>query len=398
MPAHISLYCNICAPGALAGAYWQRPCFNERIVRILQIIYALSSGGAERLCVELSNELSKRGHEVHLCVVRDLSLAKNSVYLSELLPEVKVTDLKIPEGFSFKYVLALHRTIASIAPDVVHTHLNIIRYLFPVRAFFPGIRFVHTVHNEAPKEVSFRFEFILNKLFFKRKWIHAVTISDATSLSFAKYYGMHPSYQINNGRSRVQKSPRYGEALAYIDSLRKTPSTMILLHVARYAAQKNQPMLVRVVNQLVLEGHDIQLIVLGDGFDSPEGQALKAASCDSIHYRGVCSNAGDYYFGADAFCMSSLHEGMPISLIEAMCCGCTPVCTPAGGCKDLIQHGKNGFLSADCSEKAYYEALRAFLRDHETIDKNVLVDYFNEHLSIELCAGNYLGAYAGEGK
>ena len=48
-------------------------------MRILQIIYSLGSGGAERFVVDLSNEMSKE-HEVYLCVVRDFSVSNFGFY------------------------------------------------------------------------------------------------------------------------------------------------------------------------------------------------------------------------------------------------------------------------------------------------------------------------------
>jgi glycosyltransferase involved in cell wall biosynthesis len=362
-------------------------------VKILQITYSLSSGGAERLSVELSNQLAEMGHEVYLCVIRDLSEAEHNFYLPELLPSVSIINLKIPKGFSFRYFSALYRTIAEVCPDVVHSHLNIIRYVFFIRPFFPRLRFVHTIHNDAPKEVDSRLEWLVCRTFFSKHWIEAVTISDETSQSFVHYYGVQPAFQIHNGRSKVKKSPAYQETYDYIQSLKKTPSTVTLLHVARFAPQKNQQLLVNVVNQLAREGHDLQLIMVGGGFDSPDAQPLRAVSGPTIHFAGMRLNVGDYYFAADGFCLSSLYEGMPISLIEAWCCGCIPVCTPVGGCRGLINNGENGFLSADCSEKAYYDAVLRFLREYKSIDKKNLEAIFEKEFSIQQCAEKYLNAY-----
>jgi glycosyltransferase involved in cell wall biosynthesis len=84
---------------------------------------------------------------------------------------------------------------------------------------------------------------------------------------------------------------------------------------------------------------------------------------------------------------------MPISLIEAWCCGCVPVCTPVGGCRGLIKNGENGFLAADCSEKAYYDALLLFLKEYRAIDKKHLEAFFEKEFSIQQCAEKYLNAY-----
>ena len=86
------------------------------------------------------------------------------------------------------------------------------------------------------------------------------------------------------------------------------------------------------------------------------------------HILGERMNPLEYLKEADAFALSSEYEGMPISLIEALAVGAIPVCTPVGGIPNAIVDGKNGFLSHDASETAYYEALKRFL----TTDNDIL--------------------------
>ncbi|WP_449440722.1 glycosyltransferase [Pedobacter steynii] len=72
-------------------------------------------------------------------------------------------------------------------------------------------------------------------------------------------------------------------------------------------------------------------------------------------------NVVDYLSIADAFCLSSIFEGMPISLIEALSVGCIPICTPVGGISQMIKHGKTGFLSRDVSVDSYCDVLKEAL-------------------------------------
>ena len=76
---------------------------------------------------------------------------------------------------------------------------------------------------------------------------------------------------------------------------------------------------------------------------------------------GYKDNPTDYLSCADAFCLSSFHEGMPISLIESIQQGIIPICTPAGGVKDIITPSI-GFISDDFSTLSYIASLKAFLK------------------------------------
>jgi glycosyltransferase involved in cell wall biosynthesis len=101
----------------------------------------------------------------------------------------------------------------------------------------------------------------------------------------------------------------------------------------------------------------------------------------------------DYLYASDGFCLSSVYEGMPISLIEAFACGCIPVCTPVGGIINTIEQGVTGFLSLTVSESDYLDALRKFIKFGSSINKELLVKYYHENLSIEQCALKYMNMY-----
>ncbi|MPN39759.1 hypothetical protein SDC9_187288 [bioreactor metagenome] len=90
-----------------------------------------------------------------------------------------------------------------------------------------------------------------------------------------------------------------------------------------------------------------------------------------------------------------MYEGLPISLIEAISCGCTPLCTPAGGIPDIIKHGETGFLSADFTYESYYSLIREYI-DHGKglISRAKLIETFENNFSIEITAQRYLKIFA----
>ena len=113
------------------------------------------------------------------------------------------------------------------------------------------------------------------------------------------------------------------------------------------------------------------------------------------HILGERNNPLEYLKEADAFALSSLFEGMPISLLEALAVGAIPVCTPVGGIPNAVTDGDNGFLSADNTESAYYQAMKRFLEtDSETLNlmSQKAVKSFAPYSMVE-CAGKYLQLY-----
>ncbi len=123
-------------------------------MKILQLIPSLSDGGAERFVVDLSNELTKRGNKVMLCCFFSLNDSA-SFFIKDLLSEIEVVSLNKKKGFDNSVFWKLRRVIRKFEPEVVHTHVRTLNYLLPL-LFDPFRKFevVHTVHNDAWKEVA----------------------------------------------------------------------------------------------------------------------------------------------------------------------------------------------------------------------------------------------------
>lgn len=251
------------------------------------------------------------------------------------------------------------------------------------------IKFIYTVHNSAETEVGSRAERLIRRFFFKNRYFLPVAISDETKKSFMTFYKLDKVDVIYNGRKFVGKSIDYGKVVNEIAELKPSDKSLIFCHVSRYdEKQKNQKMLISAFNKLRDEGFDVVLLVIGWGFENAID--LKEMANDSIHFLGSKSNVNDYLYASDAFCLSSVFEGMPISLIEALACGCVPICTPVGGIVNAIEHKVTGFISNTVSETDYLEALKQFIKYGTSIDRNKLVKYYHENFSIEQCASKYL--------
>ncbi|HZY24804.1 MAG TPA: glycosyl transferase, partial [Bacteroidales bacterium] len=67
-------------------------------MKIIQLVYSLGPGGAERFVVDLSNELALQGNDVTLCVLRDDKLGNSGFYKRDLSEKINYINLRIPEG------------------------------------------------------------------------------------------------------------------------------------------------------------------------------------------------------------------------------------------------------------------------------------------------------------
>ena len=111
---------------------------------------------------------------------------------------------------------------------------------------------------------------------------------------------------------------------------------------------------------------------------------------------GEVENPRQYLANADVFCMSSVVEGMPISLIEALSCGLVPVCTAVGGIVDMVEDGINGFLSQDMTVESYIKTIERYLAltDSQKAEMKQHSMQSAQKYSIEECAKQYEELFA----
>ncbi len=318
-------------------------------MKIVEIIPQLSSGGAERFVVDISNELSKK-HDVSLIVSYTLE-GETAFYLPELAESVKVHSLQKRPGLDISYLYRLYKTIKCISPDIIHTHLDACVHFILLKWLFPSAKFIHTLHSDAQFESGGRIKTLLKKIFFRRGWCKAATISPASDNSFKTLYGAEvDSALIYNGRTmNIEWSDK--------EFVPRIEGKYNLVSIGHISQVKNHMLLCSAVDQLTKKGSPIELYMFGRFADKEIVESINALNNPHIHMLGEVENPRQYLRNADFYCMSSVIEGMPISLIEALSCGLIPVCTAVGGIVDMIVEGKNGFLSHDMSVESYAKVL-----------------------------------------
>ena len=139
----------------------------------------------------------------------------------------------------------------------------------------------------------------------------------------------------------------------------------VIVHAGRFVYQKDHTSLIRAF-QLLNESLPSRLFLLGEGplmstIQSQISEPLK----DRIHFAGFDINPFKFFSKCDLFALSSLHEGMPGVLIQAMACGAPAVSTncPSGPDEIIDRPGENGLLVPVKDPIALAEAMKRVLTD-----------------------------------
>lgn len=362
-------------------------------MKILQLTFTLASGGAERFTVDLCNELSKT-NEVILVMVKDEKVnAENRLfYKFALSSRVKYVNLGMSDGFSLRTMWSIYTIIKSVNPDVVHLQSrNLLEYcIVPMVVLQNRCKFVQTIHNDLHND---GYDRGVARFLYNTDLITCVAISNKNYADFSKYYQKSNVVCIVNGREELCVTDKFENVKEEMKSLRGNENTRLFIHVARCHEQKNQKLLIDAFNLLRDEGHNVALAIIGAGFDSKMGKELQKNAGTHIHFLGTKKNISDYLYCADIFVLSSIYEGMPISLIEASLVGLPAVCTPTCGCVDLIKDGINGKLSTDYSLSAYKQALVFTISHYDTLKKKAMELREMSLYTMKECAKKYMDVY-----
>ncbi|MCG8511655.1 MAG: glycosyltransferase, partial [Rhodospirillales bacterium] len=139
----------------------------------------------------------------------------------------------------------------------------------------------------------------------------------------------------------------------------------LVMQVARFHPVKDHATAIHAFAHLVTGLPDARLVLIGDGERRPQIEAL----IDDYHIREKVLLAGRrpdvsrLLPAADVFMLSSLSEGISVTLLEAMAAGAPIAATAVGGNVEVVEHGRTGLLSPRGDAAALAENLRLLLID-----------------------------------
>lgn len=354
-------------------------------MKILQVLSTLGQGGAEHFTIGLANELIRQGHECDVITLFDVE--KDNDLLTELCSKAHFYSLHKKAGFDTKCFIRLYHFIKEGNYDVVHAHVGAIPYILLSTLLLKKVKFIATIHSEARREAGKSVMKWCRLYMFRHYKCVPVTISEDSKASFDKFYKMNSSMVYNGVSDYTGKG---------ITPLRDNDKQILFIHPASCQPVKNQELLINAFAKLTKDYPNTKMLWLGSNatykalYDS-----LVPLMVNQFKYVGVVANVRDFLAQADAMCLSSKMEGMPMTIIEAFSVGTPALCTPVGGIVNMIDDGRNGMMSKDLSADEYYSMMKKFcaLSAQEKADMRQCAKKSFSKYSIERTAHAYLDIY-----
>ncbi len=142
----------------------------------------------------------------------------------------------------------------------------------------------------------------------------------------------------------------------------------VMIYVARLDKNKNQGFLIEVMKDLVKEHSNIHLLLVGpDELDGKYQEQAKEIS-NNVHFLGFRKDIAKLMKVSDIAVSSSLREGLPVNIIEALTVGLPVVATDARGVRDLIQDGINGYLIEAENKKKFNNNIYSIYYNNNSIN------------------------------
>jgi glycosyltransferase involved in cell wall biosynthesis len=169
---------------------------------------------------------------------------------------------------------------------------------------------------------------------------------------------------LENGIDTVEYSRKQTVAEAKV-SLGLPTNGFVIGAVGRLSGEKGFDVLLRSIQVLVSRGLDVQLVIVGEGSEraSLEQLSRELNLSERVRFAGWQANVQPHFEAMDVFALSSLREGLPNVLLEAMALGVPIVSTRVNGVPRLVQDGRNGFLVTAADLEGLTTALAGLLKN-----------------------------------
>ena len=321
-------------------------------MKLLFVITSLENGGAERVCASLANYFSTE-HEVEI-------LYFSGEIFYKINSKVKLNKFtrnsRIPRLAAKLLAIRKHAKDA----DCILSFMDSTNILSIIATAFLGRKLIISEHS-AHDFVGLKWR-VLRRIFYP--FASALTVlskSDFNYYSFVK-----------------------NKAIIYNPSIFK-PSfggqkEKLIIFVGRLEPVKGCDIFLRALALLRLD--DFKLLVLGAGSQKKSLQSLSAGlGLKNLEFLGAVGNIQNYYKKAKIIVSSSRFEGLGNALIESAFFDCIRVATPTAGALELLEDGKNGFISSDFSEQALAKAILKALNADESVLENTRAE--SEKFSLE---------------
>lgn len=324
---------------------------RQKKIRVAHLVGSLQYGGAENQVVQLLNGLNSFRIEKYLITFNDVETGNSRA----LEPEIKHLKVKLSRWGQIGCIFRLYRLLKLLKIDVVQAHMFHASLYVAIAARLAGVPVVVTTEHGKNLWKKWIHHFI-------EKWI----ISPLSSMRVAVSKDIR-QIRVESGNVPKDKITVITNCVEIPENIRRYAGRkkVRIGTVGRLVPAKNYGALITAFKKLMEDGLNTELIFVGDG---PERLKLESMVRDlgiTVHvtFAGYQDNVNAFLREFDIFALSSIREGIPVAMLEAMAMGVPVVATKVGGIPEVIQNNVDGLLVDSRNPEMIAHALKKLMED-----------------------------------
>lgn len=342
-------------------------------LRIVQVLHRLDRAGAEVLAEALARDLRGRAQMVFACLDGQGAIGEGL-----RRDGFDVHDLGRKPGLDRTLPGKLAALYREHEPQLIHAHqytpffyASLARGIGPWRRRPPVLFTEHGRHY--PDLVSTKRR-VGNRALFRRG-DRATAVGGFVKQALVQreglpasrvevlYNGIDPNRDGSGAPRPLASDP--GARREARGRLGLSGDGPVIMQVARFHSVKDHATSIRAMAEVRREHAEARLVLVGDGSERGACAALvkELGLDDAVIFAGVRSDVAALLPAAEVFVLSSLSEGVSVTLLEAMACGLAIAATEVGGNPEVVEHGRTGLLSPRGEAVALGANLRVLLGD-----------------------------------
>lgn len=345
---------------------------ETKTMKVLHLIAAPSIGGAEKLLLMLSKEIDKKKVIIILGVFIDGGHKENAMWNEAIKTGLIVEPIRIKKVHGLMQVIDLVKIIRKHRPDVIHAHgykTNIIGFFLSIIFHLPIVTTFHGWLQENTQNKFFaRLSLILIRYFNK-----VIAVSQQIRSGLIER-GIPPQrIEIIHNIPVVLESARDPKGNLLRKELGIPRDVKIIGFVGRLEYVKGCHIFLEAASLVLSKHPNVYFLVVGDGTEKENliNQAEKCALGKRILFTGFRHDVASMFTLFDLYVLSSLNEGIPLTILEAMFYGIPVVATSVGGVPEVITHNINGLLVTPNDPASLAESISVSLMNCEDSENRV---------------------------
>jgi glycosyltransferase involved in cell wall biosynthesis len=318
---------------------------SRQLGTVCHVVHSLGVGGAEVLVADMIRSLSDRFDCVVACL-DDIG----SIGESLIAEGVPLKLLNREPGIDWKCGRRLAAWCDEHNVGVMHVH-QCTPMFQAMLSRLPGKRvpLLLTEHGRHHPDAPSRKRAIVHKLLLGKR-DRLVAVGEATRQALIANEGL-PADRVEviyNGVDLQQFAEVAPEIRSEVRTeLGLNDDDWVITLVARLDAIKDHPTAIRTLQRVRESVPTAKLLIVGDGPEREKIETIirEADLGDCVLMLGTRRDVPRILRASDTFLMSSIGEGIPLTIIEAMAAGVPVVSTSVGGIPEMVSTGETGFLN-----------------------------------------------------